>query len=59
MNINPGFQNVRFECNLRRYNLGRGTTREQSKKGGAPKGGGGGELIGGLFDAVKAKMGNK
>ena len=34
----------------------RGTTREQAKKGGAPKGGGGGELIGGLFDAVKSKM---
>ena len=34
----------------------RGTTREQAKKGGAPKGGGGGELIGGLFNAVKDKM---
>lgn len=34
----------------------RGTTREQAKKGGAPKGGGGGELIGGLFNAVKSKM---
>lgn len=34
----------------------RGTTREQAKKGGAPRGGGGGDLIGGLFNAVKSKM---
>lgn len=36
--------------------LSKGTTGEQRKAGGAPKGGGGGELIGGLFNAVKGKM---
>ena len=34
----------------------KGTTGEQRKAGGAPRGGGGGELIGGLFNAVKDKM---
>ena len=36
--------------------LSKGTTGEQRNAGGAPKGGGGGELIGGLFNAVKDKM---
>jgi|SaaInlV_125m_DNA_1040241.scaffolds.fasta_scaffold36504_2 tetratricopeptide (TPR) repeat protein len=36
--------------------LSKGTTGEQRKAGGAPRGGGGGELIGGLFNAVKDKM---
>jgi hypothetical protein len=34
----------------------KGTTRDQAKKGGAPRGGGGGELIGGFIDAVKSSM---
>ena len=35
--------------------LSKGTTAEQRKKGGAPKGGGGAELIEGLFQAFKDK----
>ena len=36
--------------------LSKGTTGEQRKSGGAPKGGGGGALIGNMFNAVKDKM---
>ncbi len=37
--------------------LSKGTTREQMKSGGAPKGGGGGALVGGLIDKVKDSLG--
>ena len=33
--------------------LSKGTTREQAKRGGAPKGGGGAELLGSLFDKLR------
>lgn len=36
--------------------LSKGTTQTQAKSGGAPRGGGGGELIAGLFNAVKQQM---
>ena len=39
--------------------MSKGTTREQAKKGGAPKGGGGAELLGGIMDAVKSKLENR